>query len=266
MERIKALDEMRRQSRPQMVTCPRCGQSFEPEWSYSRGLWHYPGFDPISQTCENCNRLREIRENIEEHLRLSGVPPKYMNCSFENFQIVNENKKAYSLCKDYIGNPSESLFIYGGWGVGKTHLAAAITRELLLMGKNVIFISIPRMLYEIRKAFQDDARKTEDACIERYLSCNFLILDDFGIEKTTEWTRQTLDYIIYERDSNLKPTIITSNLSLDEISRKVDGRISSRLAGMGRIIRIGGPDFRTRKAEPNLHKASPAVHKTEVAK
>jgi len=209
MEKIKALDEIRRQSRPKMIACPRCGQSFEPEWSYSRGLWHYPGFDPISQTCENCNRLREIRENIEEHLRLSGVPPKYMNCSFENFQIVNENKKAYSLCKDYIGNPSESLFIYGGWGVGKTHLAAAITRELVLMGKNVIFISVPRMLIEIRKAFQDDARKTEDACIEKYLSCNFLILDDFGIEKTTEWTKQTLDYIVYERDSNLKPTIIT---------------------------------------------------------
>ena len=272
LEGIRALDEAREQSKPQALLCKTCGRSFEPEWNYSRGLWHYPGFDQVSGSCERCNNLKQISENIEGILRQAGVPPKYVGCSFENFQVASGNAKAYILCKEYIGNPSASLFIYGGWGVGKTHLAAAIARELLLMGKKVMFTSVPKALYEIRKAFQDDARETEEAYIERYLSCSFLILDDFGIEKTTEWTRQTLDYIIYERDSNLKPTIITSNLSLDEISQKVDGRIASRLAGMGSIIKVGGTDFRSRKtelksykAEPNLHKADLNVHKKEAA-
>jgi len=71
-----------------------------------------------------------------------------------------------------------------------------------------------------------------------------------GVEKTTEWARQTLDYIIYERDNNLKPMVITSNLSLDEIAEKIDGRISSRLAGMGKVIQLKGSDYRLRRVKP----------------
>jgi DNA replication protein DnaC len=69
-------------------------------------------------------------------------------------------------------------------------------------------------------------------------------LDDLGVEKPTEWVRKTLSYVIYERDNMFKPTIITSNLSLDEIAGQVDQRTASRIAGMGRVMRVQGPDWR----------------------
>jgi len=129
-------------------------------------------------------------------------------------------------------------------------MAVAITRELLLQGRQVAFTSVPRLLFEIRKSFRSSSEETEEYYISRYTSYEYLVLDDFGVEKTSEWARQTLDYIIYERDNNLKPMVITSNLSLDEIAEKIDGRISSRLAGMGKVIQLKGTDYRLRRVKP----------------
>ena len=72
----------------------------------------------------------------------------------------------------------------------------------------------------------------------------YLVLDDIGVEKMTDWARQTLDVIFYERDGHNLATIITSNLSPDEIEKKIDARISSRIAGMGKILPLIGPDYR----------------------
>jgi DNA replication protein DnaC len=192
-------------------------------------------------------RLKHISTNIEDYLGQAGVPPKYIPCSFDNFKTGRSFEKAFNLCKDYAGDPSSSLFIYGSYGTGKTHMAVAIARELLLQGRKVVFTSVPRLLFEIRKAFQEDTRETEAVYVEKYSSCEFLVLDDFGLEKATEWARQTMDYIIYQRDNLLKPVVITSNLSLDEIARKIDGRIASRIAGMGKIVQFNGPDFRLKR-------------------
>ena len=132
-------------------------------------------------------------------------------------------------------------------------MAVAITRELLLQERQVVFTSVPRLLFEIWKSFRSSSEETEEYYITRYTSYEYLVLDDFGIEKTTEWARQTLDYIIYERDNNLKPMVITSNLSLDEIAEKIDGRISPRLAGMGKVIQFKGSDYRLRRIKPGTH-------------
>lgn len=247
MKRVREREEAMDRSRPDELACKDCGRTFPPEWDHFARSWQYPEFDDSSRTCRRCMRLKHISTNIEEYLRQAGVPPKYIPCSFDNFKTGRSFEKAFNLCKDYAGDPSSSLFIYGSYGTGKTHMAVAIARELLLQGRKVVFTSVPRLLFEIRKAFQEDTRETEAVYVEKYSSCEFLVLDDFGLEKTTEWARQTMDYIIYQRDNLLKPVVITSNLSLDEIARKIDGRIASRIAGMGRIIQFNGPDFRLKR-------------------
>ena len=240
-ERQKQIDELR----PGDKICPHCSEIFSPIWDHFEKAWKYPDLTDDG-ICRRCKRLIHIRENIEDYLKKAGVPPKYLKCSFDNFRIKKENNHPFKLCREYATHPDCSLFLYGSYGTGKTHMAVSIARELLLQGKEVIFISVPRLLFDIRKAFQEDAQ-TEAEYVERYTSLEYLILDDFGAEKTTDWARQTLYYIIYERDNYLKPTVITSNLSLDEIAEKLDGRISSRLAGMGKVIQFKGEDFRLRR-------------------
>ena len=197
--------------------------------------------------CRSCIKLMHIRENITIYLEKAGIPPKYFDCSFETFNPTNDINHCYRICKEYIAEPSCNLFLYGGYGTGKTHLAVAVARELLLKGKIVLFTSVPHLLFEIRKTFRQGSDDMEAFYIDKYSSCPFLILDDFGLEKNTEWARQTLDYIIYVRDNHLRPTVITSNLSLDEISERMHGRVSSRLAGMGKIVLFNSKDYRLRR-------------------
>jgi DNA replication protein DnaC len=152
----------------------------------------------------------------------------YLNASFENFILIDENRKCVDACKQYLNHQPDypGLFLFGKCGTGKTHLAAAITRDLLLKGHQVMFKSVTGLLYEVTKVMSCSNKITEQEAIMAYTSCEYLVLDDLGVGRLTEWVKKTLGYIIYERDNTFKPTLITSNLSLDELSDRFDQRLS----------------------------------------
>jgi DNA replication protein DnaC len=235
-------------SKPDDFICPVCGKLFPPEWDKLDEKWR---FQEISDAgiCRQCQKLQNIRENIGTHLNNAGVPARFLACAFDNFFMTKENIKCLQACKQYPKNHRPDfpgLYLYGNCGTGKTHLVVAIARELVLLGKQVIFTGVPSLCYDIKKTFQNDSLKTELDAVKAYTSCDYLVLDDLGTEKPTEWVRKTLGYIIYERDNRLKPTIITSNLSLDDIAKHVDPRMASRINGMGPVLRFHGPDWRLR--------------------
>jgi len=192
--------------------------------------------------CKRCKGLQHRREHIEAYLDRAGVPPRYLHCSFESFKVTKQNEQVYEVCRDYITNPAHSLYLYGTCGTGKTHLAVSITRELLIQGKEIMFTFVPRLFFDIRQTFQDEFGQSEQDFIQHFVTCGCLVLDDFGVEKCTDWVRQTLNFIISERDNNFRPTVITSNISLDEVTIRIDERVSSRIAGMGKVVHVSGPD------------------------
>ena len=71
-----------------------------------------------------------------------------------------------------------------------------------------------------------------------------LVIDDLGANKATEWVRQITYYIVNAREQEMLPIIITSNFSLEEIAEQIDSRISSRIAGMCKSIKLSGRDRR----------------------
>jgi len=97
----------------------------------------------------------------------------------------------------------------------------------------------------LRNSFVEN--KSDEEVIAKYTSKPLLILDDFGSEKITEFSRQSMYAIIDRIYRNCTQLIVTSNLSLGKISELLDDRISSRLAEMCEVVKLDGKDWRVNK-------------------
>lgn len=106
------------------------------------------------------------------------------------------------------------------------------------------FTTVASLLMELRDSFRKDSERSEADIIRQYSKADLVVLDDLGAEKTSEFALQSLYIIIDKRYSEMCPTIITSNLTVDEIAEKVGDRIASRIAGMCRVIELRGRDRR----------------------
>jgi DNA replication protein DnaC len=151
-------------------------------------------------------------------------------------------------------DPQMSYYIYGPVGSGKTLLAAQIVVELkrraFLSGKDLpeaTLITIPELLFEIQSFFGKNSADLV-AFMNGIAEVDLLVLDDLGSEKSTDWAFQILYMIINRRYEQKKPIILTSNLSLDQLSETLgDDRIPSRLKQMCRILFLNNKDFRNKR-------------------
>lgn len=186
----------------------------------------------------------EMDINPNSAMKIMHIPPKYHTVTFDTFK--GGNKYVTSL-KRYTEKPIESIYLYGKCGSGKTHLAVSVMRELYKNRKDifqdVIFQSVPELLLEIRQTFRNNSEDTEADIIERYSSYKHLILDDFGAEKSSEFTIASLYLIINRRLNNNLSTLVTSNLTINEVEEQINARLASRFAEY-KYYFINMPDYR----------------------
>lgn len=190
---------------------------------------------------------KQLAERLEIYLRKRGVPRRFLNAKITDFPAPWRKLK----------ESSEGLFLTALRGLGKTHLAVALMREIILDTQPVyqggvykidiqrmpLFISVPELLLEIRDTFNGH-EASEKAVIDKYSWVDVLVLDDFGVEKTSGWVLQTLYTLMDRRYREELRTIITSNLSIEEIQEKLDDRIASRIVGMCKVRILKGRDRR----------------------
>jgi DNA replication protein DnaC len=133
------------------------------------------------------------------------------------------------------------LFLQGGAGCGKTHLAAAAANFAVSLGVPTLFLTVPDLLDTLRSTF-DSPDTTFEKRFEEIRTADLLVLDDFGTQNASAWAQEKLFQIMNYRYINRLATIVTSNLLLDEI----EDRIRSRLADPQLVTRthITAPDFR----------------------
>lgn len=210
------------------------------------------GISTENRERERKKQLADIVANIDSIMLYRNIPQRHLYCSLTNFRIVDGSTgKAHVACQEYIENhqQGEGLFLHGLNGTGKTHLAVAVMRELCLKGQlNWYFTKSPRLLMTIREAFKKEFSSSESNLIDRFVDYDYLVIDELGIEKVSDWTLQTLYLIIDGRSDRLKPTIITSNFSLQGIEDEVDPRLASRIAGMSKeLLELTCDDWRLRK-------------------
>ena len=198
----------------------------------------------------------ERKKNMERLYTLSGMSSRLRNYNFENYKVCNENKTAYFKAKKYVadllaGNKSNSLFITGNIGTGKTHLAASIANELIKNGQPVIFGTLINLLTEVKDSYSIDG-EYESKIINKYSKIGLLIIDDLGKERPSEWTLEKLFTIINNRYENNLPVIITTNYNREKLRERlacnknyeIADSIISRLYEMCKGINITGKDKR----------------------
>ena len=154
----------------------------------------------------------------------------------------------YEIALSYAEDPVGWLLFQGGYGCGKTHLAAAIAHQREDAGDTVFFSIVPDLLDHLRAAFAPTSELTYDALFERVRESGLLVLDDLGAENATAWATEKLFQLINYRYNYRMPTVITTNARL---MSHMDERIRSRLSDLGLVkpVQIEARDYRVRNIE-----------------
>jgi len=107
-----------------------------------------------------------------------------------------------------------------------------------------LFASLSEILLNIRQTFKKGSEGSEQSIISKYADVDYLLLDDVGVEKPSEWALQTIYLIIDRRYREMKSTFFSSNFSLSQLAKRLGDRITSRIAGMCEVIELKGKDRR----------------------
>lgn len=180
-------------------------------------------------------------DNVNEELNSSNLSPR------DNIKNIKEI--ALSFINNFGDVNEKNLLFLGNTGLGKTFLSNCIANELLKSGKTILYQTAPVMLDTII-----DYRFNKNNTLDIYqniLDVDLLIIDDLGTECMNSMKFSELFNVINTRllnqNNHVTKTIISTNLSLKDLSQKYDERIFSRFVGYYNICRFFGDDIRFKK-------------------
>jgi DNA replication protein DnaC len=217
------------------------------------GLCDGSGFvdDEATRTTYDC-RCRAQRVSRARAQALSGViPRRYRGVSFDRAPVTLIEPTVVSVVRRYTARISDQLaagrglWFMGDVGTGKTTLAMLVSKAALDAGHSVAIYSLPRLLAEIRKTFDESADGSYLALLDRLISVDLLHVDDVGAERTSPWVLEQLYAIVNGRYEDGRSIVVTTNLPKDAMDEQIGARTVSRLVEMcGEPLPLFGPDRR----------------------
>ena len=185
--------------------------------------------------------LRMFSDKPNKELYKSEMSPR------ENIELIKE--KSISFIENFDDPNEKNIIFTGSTGLGKTFMINCIANEILKQGKTVLYQTAPIMLDSI---IDEKFGNTENKINlqENILNVDLLIIDDLGAERVNDLKITELFTIINSRLLNPKlKTIISSNLTIEELFKTYTNRIGSRLVGNYKFLRFFGEDLRFKKAK-----------------
>lgn len=222
----------------------------------------------IKYSCNKCKDTGYIgnkkcvcynQKLVKLYYKNSDLKTMLENNNFENFNInyystnktgdepksprKNMEEKIIPYIMEYIKtfqDINSNLLFYGNSGTGKTFLSNCIAKDLLDKGFLVVYRTADDLLHDIKRIkFENDAT-LEDLL----LNCDLLIIDDLGTEQITDFSSTELFNLLNKKLLLNKKMLISSNYSLEKLSRNYSERITSRLLGNFTLFKFYGEDIR----------------------
>ena len=244
-----------------MQVCPLCGDSG----------WKQVGSGP-NQRVTRCDcRLRQRSDQLLERAR---IPRRYEPCELSNFDVLpggfeaimsRAHLQACRFVEEYPLDRNAGLLLVGPVGVGKTHLAVGVIKELIRKNIPCLFYDYRELLKEIQNSYNSTVQTTEMEVLRPVFDTPVVVLDELGAVKPTEWVWDTVSHILNTRYNDQRTTIITTNYpdqpayenggdsdrSLaqratrrETLGDRIGERMRSRLHEMCRTVVMDGKDFR----------------------
>ena len=189
-------------------------------------------------------------------LARARIPARYSKCDFSTF-ITYENEKLQRACRKAqefaaaFPVVDKGLLFIGPPGIGKTHVAVSVLREVVLKGMRGVYYDTRSLLSTIRSTYNPVTRASEAEVLDEVMRAELLVLDDLGAERLTDWVEETMHLIVNTRYNEKRPTVFTTNYEdvsdagdLDSLLVRVGYRLHSRLREMCEFLEYDGPDYR----------------------
>jgi len=258
-------------------TCPICGGT---------------GWNTVTLGKERKAVRCECRVNgrASRLLEAAHIPPRYEHCDLGSFEYDSDDKLQASIfhAKTFAGRfvedyPIEKtgLLFVGSVGVGKTHLAVGIIKDLICeKGIHCLFCDYRELLKSIQNSYNPSVQATEMEILRPVFDAEVLVLDELGAVRSTEWVFDTVNYILNSRYNENKTTIITTNFpdrpeqekadennsrshsAADRAARsetlgdRIGERMRSRLHEMCKKVEIEGSDYREHSKRAQFQRLS----------
>ena len=225
-----------------IYTCPACRDT-----GYTEDENH------VKIKC-SCLRNREIRILYDQsHIREKLETENFQTLSDRYYQ--GEDLKRFQIArkgsKDFVQNFKQdyrNLLFYGTVGTGKSFLSGCIASELLQSVHSVIYFSASGLFDTLaRYTFDARAKEALSGFYEDLYNCDLLIIDDLGTEMTNTFVASQLFSCLNERHLRKNSTIISTNLSLEELRDRYSDRVFSRITSHYDLCKLTGPDIRMYK-------------------
>lgn len=200
---------------------------------------------------------RVKQQRTEELMRMIGIPERFVNCTLDNYQpVTNEAGRALKVCQAYAARWPERLKQGGGLvmcgkpGTGKNHLALAIASHVIRHHQSpVIFTTALKIARDYKSTWSKTSTRNEDEVIRHYTAPDLLIIDEVGVQFGSEAEKLIMFEIVNTRYERMKPTILISNQTKEELAAFIGERVIDRMNdGGGCTLSFTWDSYRERKS------------------
>lgn len=197
-------------------------------------------------------RAEIVRYQMEQLAGQAAIPKRFADRTLDSFRALSpDQREALSICRAYVGSEWEKvaasgrcMCIVGRPGTGKTHLAVGMIRKILNRGLPAVYTTVSDVFHRIKESYTT-AGLTEREAIMAFARPALLVIDEVGRQYGTQAERAMFFEVINARYSDVKPTVIVSNLDAPNLKAYLGDSVLSRLAeGGGKFIFLAGKDMR----------------------